>query len=266
MKKRIKINNTNYFSKEICEIYTGSSEIKSMLQCEACTLAKLRGEWIEESSMALKQSSYIDAWMSNELEDFKKENADVFTKQGTLKSEYKLAENIIEQIKEDSMFMKYITAGENQVIMTGEISNVPIKIKIDCYHKDKCITDLKCVKDFNLIFNEKTKQKENFIDYYQYTIQAALYQEIVKQNTGKQLPFIIAACTKQKYSQKALLQIPQQELDLKLEFLKQYLPHLQDLKQGRVQPTSCDHCDYCISKKKVDRIWYYDDYFKSKGE
>lgn len=86
------------------------------------------------------------------------------------------------------------------------------------------------------------------------------------QNTGKRLPFILAACTKQKYSQRALLQIPQEELDLKLEFLKQYLPHLQDLKQGKVQPTECGHCDYCISKKKVDRIWYYDDYFKSKGE
>lgn len=134
MKKRIKINNTNYFSKEICEIYTGSSEIKNMLQCEACALAKLRGEWIEEQSVALKQSSYVDAWMSNELEEFKQQNPDVFTKQDTLKSEYKLAENIIEQIKQDSMFLKYIKSGENQVIMTGEISNVPVKIKIDCLH------------------------------------------------------------------------------------------------------------------------------------
>jgi hypothetical protein len=260
----MELTEENYFSKEASKIYTGSSEIKDFLKCEACALAKLRGEWIEESSTALKQSSYIDAWMSNELEDFKKENADVFTKQGTLKSEYKLAENIIEQIKEDSMFMKYITAGENQVIMTGEISNVPIKIKIDCYHKDKCITDLKCVKDFNLIFNEKTKQRENFIDYYQYTIQAAIYQEIVKQNTGKQLPFIIAACTKQKYSQRALLQIPQEELDLKLEFLKQYLPHLQDLKQGKIKPISCNNCEWCISKQKCNKIYFYDDYFKER--
>lgn len=261
-----KITNKNYFSKNIQEIYTGSSEVKSMLTCESATLAKLRGEWIEESSTALKQSSYVDAWMSNELEEFKQQNPDVFTKQGTLKSEYKLAEEIIEQIKEDSMFMKYITSGENQIIMTGEISNVPVKIKIDCYHKDKCIVDLKCVKDFNLIFDEKAKQRKNFIDYYQYTIQAALYQEVVKQNTGKQLPFIIAACTKQKYSQRALLQIPQQIIDSELLFLQNYLPHLQDLKQGKVQPTSCGCCSYCISKQKCDRIWYYDDYFKSKGE
>ena len=129
-----KVTNSNYFSKEICEIYTGSSEIKSMLTCESATLAKLRGEWIEEPSTALKQSSYVDAWMGDELEDFKKENPDIFTKQGTLKCEYKIAEEIIQQIKQDSMFLKYIKSGENQVIMTGEISNVPVKIKIDCFH------------------------------------------------------------------------------------------------------------------------------------
>lgn len=129
-----KVTNENYFSPEISQIYTGSSEIKSMIQCEAATLAKLRGEWIEEPSIALKQSSYVDAWMSDELEKFKKENPDIFTKQNTLKSEYKIAEEIIEQIKQDSMFLKYIKSGENQVIMTGKISNVPIKIKIDCLH------------------------------------------------------------------------------------------------------------------------------------
>lgn len=92
----------------------------------------------------------------------------------------------------------------------------------------------------------------------------ALYQEICYQNTGKKLPFIIAVATKQRYSQRALLQIPQEKLDLKLEFLKEYLPHIQALKEGKIEPTSCDHCDYCISKQKVDRLWYYDDYFNKE--
>lgn len=94
----------------------------------------------------------------------------------------------------------------------------------------------------------------------------ALYQEIVKQNTGKQLPFIIAVATKQKYSERALLQIPQEKMDLKLQFLQSYLPHLQDLKQGKIEPISCGHCDYCISKKKCTQIYYYDDYFKKEEQ
>jgi len=89
----------------------------------------------------------------------------------------------------------------------------------------------------------------------------ALYQEIVRQNTGKKLRFIIAVATKEKYSQRRLLEIPQEKMDEKLEFIKEYLPHLQALKQGKITPTSCGKCNYCRSKEKVDRIYYYDEYF-----
>lgn len=95
-------------------------------------------------------------------------------------------------------------------------------------------------------------------------LQASLYQEICYQNTGKRLPFVIAVATKEKYSRRALLQIPQHVLDAKLEFLKEYLPHLEAVKQGKIEPTSCGTCPYCISKQKCDRLWYYDDFFKKE--
>lgn len=133
----MELNENNYFSDEAKKIYTGSSEIKSMIQCEAATLAKLRGEWVDETTTALKQSSYVDAWASQELEQFKEDNPDMFLKSGELKAEYRICESIIEQIKEDTMFLKYITAGETQKIMTGTIANVPVKIKIDCLHPRK---------------------------------------------------------------------------------------------------------------------------------
>lgn len=259
----MKLDNQNYFSQEARKIYTGSSEIKAFLKCEACALAELNGEWKEEKSKSMLVSSYIDAAMSDELVEFEQQNPEIFTRGGDLKADYKLAEDVFTQMKEDEMFWKYLS-GEHQVIMTGEISGVPVKIKIDSYHKDKCIVDLKCMANFDLIWNEVTHQKENFVEYYDYLTQASLYQEVVRQNTGKQLPFIIAAATKQKYSQKALLQIPQQVMDEKLEFLKQYLPHLQEVKQGKIEPESCDKCNYCISKKKCDRIYYYDDFWNQE--
>ena len=259
----MKLDNQNYFSQEARKIYTGSSEIKAFLKCEACALAELNGEWKEEKSKSMLVSSYIDAAMSDELVEFEQQNPEIFTRSGDLKADYRLAEDVFNQMQEDEMFWKYLS-GEHQVIMTGEISGVPVKIKIDSYHKDKCIVDLKCMANFDLIWNEVTHQKENFVEYYDYLTQASLYQEVVRQNTGKQLPFIIAAATKQKYSQKALLQIPQQVMDEKLEFLKQYLPHLQEVKQGKIEPESCDKCNYCISKKKCDRIYYYDDFWNQE--
>ena len=261
----MEINEDNYFSKEICQVYTGSTEIKDFLKCEACALAKLNGDFKEEKSKAMMVSSYIDEAVSGTLDKFKEENSEIFTKQGELKADYKIADEVLKQVYEDPMFLKYIN-GEHQVIMTGEISGVPVKIKIDSFHKDKCIVDLKAMANLELIWNDKTHLKENFINAYDYVLQGALYQEIVRQNTGKVLPFIIAVCTKQKYSRRALLQIPQEELDLKLEFLKQYLPHLQSVKQGNEEPSHCGECDYCISKEKVSQIYYYQDYFNLKED
>lgn len=258
-----RLNNRNYFDKQHSLKYTGSSEIKEFLKCESCAMAKLRGEFENEPSKAQIVSSYIDAKISGELEEFKAEHPDIFLKNGELKADYKQADEVIKQMCSDDKFMKYLE-GKHQKIMTGKISGVPVKIKMDSYHKGKCIVDLKCIATLKPQWSEKDHKKINFCDEYRYTLQAALYQEIVRQNTGKQLPFIIAVATKEKYSQRALLQIPQEELDTKLEFLKNYLPHIQELKQGKVEPIECGKCDYCISKKKTTSIYFYDEYFRKE--
>ena len=187
----MELTEKNYFSPEMNMKYTGSSQIKSFLSCEGKTLAELNGEWEEKTSEPMLVSSFIDESISETLEDFKLVHPEIFTQKGELKAQYRIAEKVLEQIYDDPMFLKYLS-GEHQKIMTGEISGVPVKIKIDSYFEDKLIVDLKAMKDLELIWNNSTKQKENFIQSYDYILQAALYQEIVRQHTGKQLPFIIA--------------------------------------------------------------------------
>lgn len=261
-----KLTESNYFSPNMNMNFTGSSQIKSFIDCEARTIAELKGKWEEPKSDAMLVSSYIDEAVSGEmaLELFKEQNPQIFTRTGELKAQYKIAEKVLEQIKNDPMFFKYIN-GEHQVIMTGEISGVPVKIKIDSYFKDKAIIDLKAMKDLELIWNSANKRKENFIENFDYILQASLYQEIVRQNTGNQLPFIIAVCTKQEYSERALLSIPQEELNLKLDFLRGYLPHMQELKEGKIEPTFCGKCNYCKSLAKCDKIYDYNYYFTKRN-
>ena len=254
----------NYFSKEAESFYTGSTQIKNFLKCEAETLAKISGEWVEEKSDALIQSSYIDEYFSGTLENFKLEHPEIFTLKGELRSNYKQLDDIIAQTEKDDMFIKYIN-GKHQVIMTGEIAGVPVKIKIDSFHEHKCIVDLKAVKDLKLIWNDDLKIKENFIDYYDYVLQAALYREIVRQNTGEVLPFVIAVLTKEKYSERALLNIPDELMDEKLAFLENYLPHIKNLKEGKINPTECGKCDYYKSLAKVNNVLDYKDYFDMRG-
>ena len=66
-----KLTEGNYFSDEMNLKYTGSSQIKSFLNCEAKTLAELKGEWEEPKSDAMLVSSYIDEAISGTLDTFK---------------------------------------------------------------------------------------------------------------------------------------------------------------------------------------------------
>lgn len=252
------LTDENYFSKEMNMKYAGSSQIKSFVDCEARTMAELKEEWKQEMSTALLVGSYVDAAISGTLDIFKAHHPEILKKDGTLKAEYLQAEYILSRIERDELFKKYIS-GDHQTIMTGEIAGVPIKIKIDSYFPDKAIVDMKVVRDFAPVWNNASGQKENFIDYWKYTWQGALYQEIVRQNTGKQLPFFIAAVTKEKEPDLAILAIPQEVLDIKLEVIKSVLPRIKELKEGKAEPHSCGKCDFCKFHKKLDKILDYRD-------
>ena len=266
----------NYFSKENELKYTGSSQIKSFLDCPAKELAILNGEWIEEKTISQMVGSYVDAAISGTLDIFKAQNSELFKKDGTLKSEFLQAEKICERIEKDSMFKKYIS-GNHQIIITFmfDIINrkwlkyndndevpkncIPIKIKIDSYFPKKAIVDLKVVKDFEPIWNQETQRKENFIDYWNYPLQAALYQKGVEINTGKQLPFFIAAVTKEKEPDLAILSIPQDVLDEKLAFIEEQLPIIYALKHNEITSIRCEHCNYCKATKVLTKIIDYRD-------
>ncbi len=142
-------------------------------------MAKLNGQWEDEPSKAMALSSYVDAVISDEETEFlnseseKVKNGEtsfIVLKSGKLSADAQAMAEIVKQAENDPMFMKYL-GGEHQVIMTGVIADVPVKIKMDSYFPNKCIVDLKCMASMDLIFNEKTRQRENFIDYYDYVLQ-----------------------------------------------------------------------------------------------
>lgn len=273
----MKLIEENYFSEEAEKFYTGSSQIKSFLDCEAKELAKIERRWEDKPNKALLVGSYVDAAVSETLDIFKAQHQELYTQKGTLKAEFQQADYIVERINRDELFKKYIS-GNHQTIMTAAYNSftdtwytekeamnlthvdgniIYIKIKIDSYFPDKAIVDLKCVKDFKPMWNENLKVKQNFIDYWKYPIQAALYQKVVEVNTGKKLPFFIAAVTKEDEPDIALLSIDQETLDNQLNFIKQILPRVNNIKLGIEKPMRCEKCDYCKFTKKLTQIIDY---------
>ena len=258
----MELTNENYFSEPANLEYMSASSFKDFMKCEVEALAKIIGETKEEPSKAMLVGSYVDAYFSGEMETFKAQNPQIFKKDGTLLKDFEKANEIIAAIENDELLMKYLN-GEHQVIMTGEIAGVKFKIKIDSLLPN-CIVDQKIMSSITeLIWVEKDGRnvKVDFVEAYGYDIQGAIYQEIVRQNTGKKLPFVLAVTTKEDNPDKALIQIDQEYLDKALKLVEELAPHFDLVKQGVVPPQGCGRCASCRLGKKVQGVVSYQELF-----
>ncbi len=247
------ITSENYFSRENQMKYFGTSQFKAFEICEAAALAEITGEYVREETTALLVGSYVDAHFEGTLDIFKAQHPSIFTKQGELKSEYRRAEQIVQRLERDELFMKFMS-GEKQAIMAGELFGYPWKIKIDSYLKDEAIVDLKVIRDFEPIWVEG-QGKMPFIEAWGYDIQAAIYQAI----EGNGLPFIIAGATKEPVTDLALFEIPQYKIDIALKLIEARIDRFADVKAGIEEPVRCDKCDYCKMTKVLTEVRPYDD-------
>lgn len=242
----MKLTDSNYYSREASMEFMSVSQFKAFQKCQASALAEIKGEYTREKSTALLVGSYVDSYFEGTLEEFKKQNPEIFKRDGSLKSEYIQAEAIIERTKKDKLFSEYMS-GEKQVIMTGEINGVKVKIKIDSLHPDK-IVDLKIMRDFEGVYVPDSG-KMPWFEAWGYDLQGAVYREIVRQNTGKTLPFYLAAATKEKVTDLCIVHLSPQMLDYALDRFKRDIEFFDAVKQGVIDPMRCEKCDYCKSTK-----------------
>ena len=236
--KLLKLTESNYYSLQADKEYFSVSQFKSFLRCEAATMAYLRGEYQRETTTALLVGSYVDAFFEGTLEQFKSENPQIFKKDGSLKAEFSKAEEIIEKIKYDPLFMKFLS-GDKQKIITFKEFGANWKIKMDSYINDVCIADLKTARDIK------------GLPKWRYDIQGAVYQRGVEKKTKKKLPFYLAVATKEDIVELGIFQIPQSTLDLAMEEVVENMPHLIEVKAGKIEPTRCEECDYCKRTRKT---------------
>ncbi len=242
----MKLTQRNYFSKKASMEFMSVSQFKAFYKCPASALAEIKGQYQREKSTALLVGSYVDSYFENTLEKFKKENPEIFKKDGTLKAEYIQAEAIIQRVEKDKLFTEYMS-GEKQVIMTGEINGVKVKIKVDSLHPDK-IVDLKIMRDFESVYVPE-KGRQVWFEAWSYDIQGAVYQEVVRQNTGEKLPFYLAAATKEKITDIDIVQLDQKLLDEALERFKREVEFFDAVKKGVIDPLRCEKCEFCKQTK-----------------
>lgn len=252
------LTNENYYSAQANLDYMSVSQFKDFAgttdhtSCEETALLKLKGIIPNPETEALLVGSYIDSYYEGTLDEFIKDHPQIISSTGStkgqLKAAYKKAEAIIERLNQDRLFSAFMS-GEKQVIMTGKLFGTDWKIKMDSYHPGDKIVDLKVMKDIKPIWSDTQRHKIDFIHYWGYDIQGAVYQKIVEINTGFRLPFYIAVATKEDLTDFNIIEITQPHLDAALDFVEKRLPKVLAIKNGNLQPEKCGKCVHCMSTK-----------------
>lgn len=248
------LTDETYYSQEANLEYLSVSQYKEFSgtygkkACEESALAKLCGKWSERPSNALLLGSYVDRYFEGTLDEFKQEHPEMFKKDGSLKSEFQKAQKAIARAERDSLFMKYMS-GEKQVIMTAELFGAKWKIKMDSYIPGKAIVDLKYMESLTKLHWARDLGYLDFVRYWGYDIQGAIYQEVVYQNTGERLPFYIAGISKEEEPNIEVIHVHDIFLREALNLVEMNVPRILALKAGEEAPMRCECCDYCRHTK-----------------
>lgn len=254
----MQLTEENYYSDIANYEYMSVSQFKDFngtygrVACEEAALAKLKGEYAQASSTALMVGSYVDRYFEGTLDAFKSEHTEMFKKDGNLKAEYVKADALIQRAERDELFMKYMS-GEKQVIMTAELYGTPWKIKMDSYIPGVAIVDLKVMASLTKLEWVRDIGYLDFVRYWGYDIQGAIYQEVVYQNTGKRLPFYIAGISKESTPNIEIIHVQDNYLREAREVVKANINHVLAVKRGEIEPLRCHCCDYCRETKVLKR-------------
>lgn len=265
----------NYYTPEADWAYMSCSQYQGWRECEAKQLAKLQGRWEDEPKEAFLVGNYFHTYfespeaheqfiMEHEEEIFLKQTkAEAAAGIRRLRAPYELANKMIKVAEVDPMIKTLLDMdGENEMIMTGEIFGVPWRIRLDKYvAAGRLIIDYKTVANiWKQEWSDEAHAKVSFLEAYEYLMRAAVYAEIEKQNAGKASDpqFLIIAISKQEHPDKEILSLNhRQRWDFELEKIKEQLPYIQAVKEGRMRPKRCGMCDYCRATKRIEAIRPY---------
>lgn len=266
----MKLTAENYYSSEANWEYMSASQFKAFRKCEAAAMAELRGEWGRKETTSLLVGSYVDAFFSGELDQFKAEHPELFKKDGSLKADFQNAQTAAERLNRDEL-ARMLLAGKHQTIKTCKIAGVWYKTKSDSLLTARrveaickkfpqvrelvpfggaMIVDLKCMRDFDTIWDEDAQERVSFVNYWGYDIQGAIYQKA----DNRMSPFVIVAVTKEAEPDITAIHIPDEDLAFALADVEALSPRYAAIKKGEIAPAGCGKCAYCRSVKRLDGI------------
>lgn len=283
----------NYYTPEADQAYMSCSQYSTFVgvaedtPCPARAMAKILGKFTEKPRDAFLYGNYFHTALESEqahaefceahAEDIfiiKEKTVQRATKNSPAVKEtvvsgkyasYLQLDNCLRVIRSDASFQKLLEAlGENEVILSGEIFNVPWRIRCDkIISGSHIIVDWKtCASLTQMHYSPAKKDRVTFVEHYGYLMRAAVYMEIYRQNFGVKPAFVLGCVTKQEDPAKGIYVIhPESDeavLRYEMDKIKENLPRIMPIKNRESAPRRCGDCEYCrkTAKDCTPKPWY----------
>ena len=252
----LSITHENYFSVDSDREYMSVSQFKNFRACSLKAMHDL------EQPDTTKKDAFLEGQLFENLvagdpKLFMAQHPEMISSRGAtagqLKANYQKVLNAAEKFNSQKFFKDIIDRCEKQVILTGEINNVPVKCCLDLFdRKTNSIYDIKCMADFKEQWSKKDKAYIPWYYHWGYVLQLAVYREIVKQNFKTEPKEIaLLAATKEEVPDIQAIKFSTELLDIELEDFKMDIKLYDGIKKGEFNPRACHTCDYCKKVKEI---------------
>ena len=225
-----------------------STLVTMLYDCEAKGYAEWCGEYKQEPTQAMMLGSLVDALSQGEevYQQFLVDHPELCKQRGGgLKAEYTKAYNDYWHCTiTDPVWHSYLT-GEKQKHLTGVIDGVPFHGFTD-FIDDTRIVDLKYTKDIH-----PTWQGVSWTRTMHHDVRMAIYRELAYQMDGIWRECYLAPLTKETPYDHDIIRISDLVLSDAMDAVHGYLPRLQAIINGEVEPDRCGKCEFCRSTKRV---------------
>ena len=219
------------------------------MECPARAFAVDQGTHMRSTSPALLIGNYVDEMLfegkcDRDLSSLMKK------KEGTLLKTHSYILSIIDEMRSDKTFMKYVT-GKTQEQLFFDIDGIPWKGKLDVIPNafEDMIVDLKtAAKIDDWMYSARHGGRVPFYYARGYDIQAAVYCYAWKRDR-----FVLAIATKTKPSGRYLIEFPKEAISNAWQYVlaNQHKVFHEYMKGTGFDYCQAPDCDHCAGKRKT---------------
>jgi len=281
----MKLTRENYYSQEANDYYFSMSMYKDFMECPYMAYHKyvvhdhtdgdkacfIMGNYAHTFFEGVKEHAEFIAQNSQHIISTRGAN------KGGSKAEFAKADLALNDIAKDDWFMDSME-GTHEEIMTVKYAGVDWKIRIDnINHKKRFFSDFKYVKSLHIkekkpyYFNtdgevalypteedkEILTQRWIAIPFWEslgYWTRFALYQEIIRLNTGKIYEALMPVLTKETPPNRDIYSFNNPKRLMKeLKSIEDNVPRILEYKKGK-NLAQCGICEFCRKTKKINKI------------